>query len=131
MFLSLVRPERISSPITSSAAVTTPWELSATDMVLLTDFDPARPYPAIVRYDASSHPPKVGTARREKPPGRMDAGAGAPDRLCRGAGAVPAEPRPPVPRGGRAQSRWLVPGRTGCRGRLAQADLRAGAAHRR
>src|SRR5882724_7576883 len=61
MFLSLVRPDRISSPITSSAAVTTSFgadEFAIAMTTLLVAFPRrrARPYPAIVGYDASSHP---------------------------------------------------------------------------
>src|SRR6202035_3163859 len=61
MFLSLVRPDRISSPMTSTAAVTS----GAGDSVMMIldpgsprapSCGPQRPYPAIVRYHAPSHP---------------------------------------------------------------------------
>src|SRR5215471_14255607 len=89
MFLSLVRPERISSPITSSAAVT----CSATvgEFAVAID-DPsapgptqqANPYPAIVGYDASSLPPGAPAPGRASPP----IAAGRPPRRGR-AGRTP------------------------------------------
>src|SRR6266446_157308 len=52
MFLSLVRPDRISSPITRSAAVTT--SLGTGTVVMITCGRHCPPYPAIVGYAASS-----------------------------------------------------------------------------
>src|SRR3954468_11263885 len=61
MFLSLVRPDRISSPITSRAAVTTSWGVDEFAVVMGVRMLPAlaagHPYPAIAGYDASSHSP--------------------------------------------------------------------------
>src|SRR6516165_10630615 len=60
MFLSLVRPERISSPITSSAAVTASWGTDGSAMLIL----------AWRREEAVSYPAIAGDARSS--------------RLCRG-----------------------------------------------
>src|SRR5215831_18804967 len=56
MFLSLVRPERISSPITRSAAVTiSEGALAVVMTTFVANEEAAVSYPAIVGYDASSH----------------------------------------------------------------------------
>src|SRR5215470_3279032 len=69
MFLSLVRPDRISSPITRSAAVTTCLETGA--VVMITCGRHCPPYPAIVGYAASSRdmlsPIGRGTRERSMP----------------------------------------------------------------
>src|SRR5215470_16418145 len=78
MFLSLVRPERISSPITRSAAVTISWDALA---VVMTTFvaneEAAVSYTAIVGYDASS--------RRKSGP-----------RTCQEEGPMSAAPLRPI-----------------------------------
>src|SRR3954453_10586323 len=70
MFLSLVRPDRISSPITSRAAVTTSWGVDEFAVVMGARMLPAlaagHPYPAIAGYDASSHSPATSGPRTVK-----------------------------------------------------------------
>src|SRR5262249_33142594 len=56
MFLSLVRPESISSPITSSAAVTAPWGTDGSAMLIL----------AWRREEAVSYPAIAGDARSSR-----------------------------------------------------------------
>src|SRR6476646_7716196 len=71
MFLSLVRPDRISSPITSRAAVTTSWGVDEFAVVMGARMLPApaagHPYPAIAGYDASSHSPATSGPAQQNP----------------------------------------------------------------
>src|SRR5262249_14415274 len=110
MFLSLVRPERISSPITRSAAETTSLGAGEAVAVMVTRGLAANatdhPYPAIVGYDASSHSPGASRSRPSKVSRPLDhaeytrggwphvrTGAAAPDCLCAPTHRVRAAPQ--------------------------------------
>src|SRR6516165_7379709 len=135
MFLSLVRPERISSPITSSAAVTC--SAAVGEFAVAID-DPSAPGPTqqaiptlplwvmmlqVIRRGRLLPAEQVSRSRRGGPQRRFAL------PLERALGAPRPELGAPFPRGGRAQSRRPVPGRARRR-RLAQVGLCGGATAR-